>query len=140
MTKFEDLSVREMIYRRTHKYAVTLGRKLYKAANLDLAYGEKESLEPVEGLAEANLVSSRLPNGMHAPVIDLDGPHNLVPSSTQGHSHLYLDTPMTWRRYKLLLRALWKAGVIEEGFYRNSVRRGFSSVRPPGVFKDDHLW
>lgn len=124
-----------MIYRRTHKYAVTLGRKLYQAANLDLAYGERESLKPVESLGEANLVSSRLPNGMHAPVLDLDGPHSLVPSSTPGHSHLYLDTPMTWRRYKTLLRALWKAGVIEEGFYRNSVRRGFTSVRPPGVYK-----
>lgn len=136
MTDFADLTVREMIYRRSQKYVVTLGRKLYRAANLDLAYGEKETVVPTEMLSEANLVSSLLPNKMHAPVIDLDGPHNLVPSSTPGHGHLYLDTPMTWRRYKTLLRALWKAGVIEEGFYRNSVRRGFSSVRPPGVYKN----
>lgn len=72
---------------------------------------------------------------LHAPVIDLDRPHRYVASSTPGHGHLYLDTPMTWDQYVDILKALAAAGVIEDGFYENTLRRGAGFVRRPGVAK-----
>jgi hypothetical protein len=86
-------------------------------------------------IKRANLISSELGDGKHAPCIDLDVPHQVVPSTTPGHGHLYIDVPMSWRRYKRLLRALYKAGVIEKGYYTASVDRKASYVRKPGHYK-----
>lgn len=86
--------------------------------------------------ATANLVSSLLENGYHAPTLDIDIQTRLVPSTTPGHYHLYIDHPMTWRKYRKLLRALYKAGIIEEGFYNLSKQRKSTYVRKPGVLKE----
>lgn len=75
-------------------------------------------------------------HGWHAVVLDVDLPAALIPSSTEGHSHLFIDCPMSWRRYRHLLKALAKAGVIEPGYYRASRRFRMSMVRRPGVLKD----
>ena len=85
--------------------------------------------------ANADVVTSMLPDGRHAPVLDLDVPHRLVASTTEGHSHLYLDVPMSWRNYKKLLKALAKAGVIEHNYMAMSINRGHSAVRMPWVKK-----
>lgn len=81
----------------------------------------------------AELVSSHVKGqpGQHAPLIDLDFQAHLYPSRTPGHSHLWLDRPISWRKYKRLLRALYRAGVIERGFYVMSVKRGASFLRVP---------
>jgi hypothetical protein len=81
---------------------------------------------------EHNVVTSSLGIAdRHAPVLDLDIPHELVPSATPGHSHLYLDVAMTWEQYKKLLRVLADVGIIEHGYYRASVAKGFSAARLP---------
>jgi hypothetical protein len=85
--------------------------------------------------AEAQLTSSLLRDGQHAPALDLDFPCRLVPSSTPGHFHLYIDKPMSWRKYKKLMKALVKAGLLEKGYYRASVAREGSDLRMPGVSK-----
>lgn len=85
--------------------------------------------------ADANLVSSECENHMHMPVLDLDFPCELVPSSTEGHYHLYMDLPMPWATYRELLRALFLAGVIEEGCYLASIERKATMVRKKGVYK-----
>lgn len=85
---------------------------------------------------DANLVSSKLrDSNLHAPVLDIDFWSVLLPSSTEGHYHLYLDKPMTWRTYRRLLRALAKAGVIERGYYKAAKARRATFVRKPGVVK-----
>ena len=56
-------------------------------------------------------------------------------SSTAGHHHLYLETPMLWRRYVALLKALGAAGLIEHGFVGASRARGYTSLRRPGLHK-----
>ena len=60
----------------------------------------KDDREPTVDLDQANVVSS-LQSGtepgsraQHYPVLDLDLPAVLVPSSTPGHSHLYIDLPI----------------------------------------------
>lgn len=90
---------------------------------------------------DANLIGSLIDHDsgaeLHLPVIDLDFPARLIPSSTNGHFHLYLDgmKPLTWDAYRRLLHALTEAGVIEPRYYFHCIRRGQSLVRKPGVFK-----
>ena len=73
---------------------------------------------------------------MHRPVLDIDFPAALVPSTTPGHFHLYLDRLMSWRMYEQLLEALADAGIIERGYATASTERGYSSVRLPWVSKE----
>lgn len=86
--------------------------------------------------SKAKLVSSLCRDGLHAPVLDIDFPAQLVPSSTEGHFHLYLDKKMDWKSYKKLLKALYKAGIIEKEYYKAMKRRGSTMVRLPGVAKE----
>lgn len=86
---------------------------------------------------EANLVSSLLEDGRHAPALDLDVPARLVPSSTEGHAHLYIDVPMTWEQYQAVLRVLGDVGILESGFVAASLAREASMLRKPGVKKED---
>lgn len=85
----------------------------------------------------ANLVSSQIvdENDKHTVMLDIDLPAYLIPSSTEGHYHLYIDTPMPWRKYKRLLKELARAGIIETGYYKASVRRKHTALRMRGVKK-----
>ena len=76
------------------------------------------------------------PDDMHSPVLDIDVPHYLIPSSTEGHSHLYIDVPMPWDKYVKLLEVLADCGIIEPGYLRASLARGFTAVRLPHIKKD----
>ncbi len=81
---------------------------------------------------DANLIGSLTTNGTHAPVLDIDYPARLIPSSTPGHYHLYLDREIPWGRYQLVLWVLSLAGLIEPGFFRAAIARGmtFARIRP----------
>lgn len=91
---------------------------------------------PVVAVADgANVVSSLLTNGMHAPAIDLDVPVILLPSSTPGHFHLYIDHELDWADYQRLLGVLHDVGLVEDGFWRSALRRGTTLLRLPHVSK-----
>lgn len=106
---------------------------------------EKKTI-PADNELEANLIGSKIHQSglehdyempqLHAPVLDIDFPARLLPSSTDEHYHLYLDKPMTWWRYKRLLKALYKAGIIEKGYWKGSLKQKQSLVRKPGVYKN----
>lgn len=93
---------------------------------------ERRQVDPVE----ANLIASRCADGRHMPVIDLDVPHYVIPSTTPGHGHLYIDVKTSWPRYIVLLLSLRLCGVIEKGHLWWSVKRGATFVRKPGVLKE----
>lgn len=82
-----------------------------------------------------NLVSSRTDDGKQMPILDLDFPHKIIPSTHDGHSHLYLDVPISRLRWTVLMCALYYAGVIEMGFFVWSIRRGGNFVRSPYIPK-----
>lgn len=82
-----------------------------------------------------NLVSSRVYDGTHLPIVDLDFPHEYVPSSTPGHAHLYLDVPVQPWRWRALMVGLYLGGVIEWGYLLWSLRRGANFVRAPHIVK-----
>lgn len=60
---------------------------------------------------------------------------NIVPSTTMGHHHLYLDRALSWERYVELLEALADAEIIERPFLEMSRHRRMTLLRKPGVRK-----
>lgn len=73
----------------------------------------------------------------HAVLLDLDIPAYLIPSSTPGHSHLYIDTAVPGENYFKLLDALADCGIIEQGYAHASKKKGATYLRLPWVKKGD---
>lgn len=72
----------------------------------------------------------RNPLRMHAPAIDIDGIEvHVVPSSTTGNYHLFIDKAMPAEHYFELLDVLAKVGIVEPGYVNASRTRGYSSLR-----------
>lgn len=89
---------------------------------------------------DATLIGSRLmdaPVALHLPVIDIDFEARLLPSTTEGHYHLYLDgmRPLLWEEYCDLLCTLAETGVISERYVDHCLDRGQSLVRAPWTKK-----
>jgi hypothetical protein len=105
-----------------------------------IKYRMDEDREPRLGPMDPrprNLTSSYLHGSkLHAPILDLDGEHIYVESTTEGHAHLYLPPMPRWRMF-LMLWGLRVAGVIEQGNFWWSLRRGGTFVRLPGVPKPE---
>lgn len=89
------------------------------------------------GAISPNLISSLTGEGKHRPIIDLDGPHSYRSSSSEGHAHLYLDTPISWWRWAILMWALRLARVLNTGGFWWTIRRGQNFVRIPGETKTE---
>lgn len=99
-----------------------------------------ETRTPVDDPNAANVVSSNygtVHSTMHRPVLDIDFPAALVPSSTPGHFHLYLDKPLPWEQYKRVLQVLGDVGILEPGYVNVSVERRHTAVRVPWIRKGD---
>lgn len=77
----------------------------------------------------------------HMLALDLDVPAWLVPSSTYGHGHLYVDLTLAnhggvpAEDLFEFLRAAAKIGLLEEGYVNACIERGMTSVRAPWVRK-----
>lgn len=84
----------------------------------------------------ANLITSELTNGLHAPAIDLDKMAvRLVESRTKDgkHWHLLIDKEMPWEDYVELLEVMVKIGLVEPGYLKASKARGYTALRFPHV-------
>lgn len=114
---------------------------------------------PVRNLAKANLISSYVKDspGLHAPVLDIDtgtpsgamsavrdwyfaefhrtlglDAFAVVPSTTAGHFHLYVNIAVSWECYEHLLDRLVDLKILESGYAGASKARGATYVRKPG--------
>jgi hypothetical protein len=88
----------------------------------------------------ANLIGSRVYIGgeeYHIPMIDLDIDSARTESSTPGHSHLWLDKPLTKQQYQKLLNVLHELGIIQTGILNQFDRDGQTCLRVPWVKKGD---
>lgn len=108
--------------------------QVLSAVELDNPYDGERVLNVEAGAA--NVITSLITGSdLHKPVIDLDLAAKLVPSSTPGHFHLFIDREMPWETYVELLEALVKAGLVEPGYVDASRERGYTAVRLPWVRK-----
>lgn len=118
-------------FARTHR----LARIPEAASGHDDEY-EGTQHDEADSIQDAHVITSHDPvTGMHRPILDIDLPAALIPSSTPGHYHLYIDKPMEWDRYEDLLDALSAVGIIEEGYASASCDREYTSVRLPWIKK-----
>lgn len=133
-----------------HVIPSELSHATYRVPALDRPYGVMSEERQRTRIEDSHIVSSEVldssmghlpncstcpPTGKHSVMLDIDIPAKLIPSSTEGHSHLYIDKEMSWREYRKLLRALMKAGIIEKGYYEVSVKRKATHLRLPWVKK-----
>jgi len=101
-------------------------------------YDADDSRYFTDKIEQANLITSLVAGTtppQHKVVIDLDLPAKLIPSTTEGHFHLYIDKAMEEGEYMNLLQALENAGIIEPGYMRAAERRRYTAVRLPWVPK-----
>ncbi|GGN40254.1 hypothetical protein FHR83_007076 [Actinoplanes campanulatus] len=127
-------------------FQAPLAGQLYGRVDFNHNTGEEYSRPTTEGvtLDDANVMTSKVAldpaveaavGPLHKPVLDIDLPVQVIPSSTEGHNHLIIDKPMTWEKYQRLLDALADCGVIESGYRNASIARGYTAVRLPWVKK-----
>lgn len=112
-------------------------RLLYKA---DLASNSEGGFMPHRELVtnlDANVISSEAEDGRHYPVLDIDFPIYVIPSSTPGNFHLYIEKGLSWDQYSKLLIALADAGIIQEGYLGACLERRATYVRLPWVTKTE---
>lgn len=94
-----------------------------------LKYRQYADRHPAE--LDANVVSSNVyaNRRRQLPIVDLDFPHEYVPSTNEGHAHLYLNVEIPYWRWVILNWGLYMGGVIEKGYFIWSLRRGGNFVR-----------
>ena len=112
-------------------------RKTYKVEQLGVDWDPENDNEA--GYREevdydkANLVGSKtdLEEDGHLPVIDMDMPAHLEPSTTPGHFHLYVNKVVPWDKYVNLLNAMRDAGLVSESTLRCPLSAGRLSFASP---------
>jgi len=104
---------------------------------------------PVDDINEAQVISSQRRESVkvddffgdefrHDVVLDIDLPAILIPSSTEGNSHLIVRLPNGGAEtlaYERFLHAAADIGLIEQGYADVSCKRGRTDVRLPWVRK-----
>ena len=99
---------------------------------------------PLVNLRDANIVTSEYDEGddypgairQHMPVLDVDIPVQLVPSTNVGHYHLYFGIAVAEEKYWAMLDAMTDAGVVQAAWVDASKNRGYSAVRLPWIKKE----
>jgi len=116
-------------------YEVTQWAGEDSSGDLDVT---RETRHKVSDPRAADVISSKITGtrDLHTLMIDLDVPAKVVPSTTEGHSHLYIDVPMEFRHVVEILTALSEAGVVEPGYRGVSIDRGETFLRLPWVRKE----
>ena len=109
-------------------------------------YSGEVEVVPADRLEEAEVVTSYTgelkrdifgnTQTKHRPILDIDIPMHIIPSTTEGHGHLYIDKELTWWEYKRLLEVLADCGIIERGYLNVSIAREHTAVRLPWIKKE----
>jgi hypothetical protein len=143
----QDKLERERTLGKSFKWEKLLGPELAKATKKILqknkskdAYDEgfyTKIPDEAAGISDAELIASLNADGKHRPLLDIDFPAAVIPSSTEGHCHLYIDKELEWKDYKKLLNVLADLGIIEHGYRGASLARGYSALRLPWIKKKD---
>jgi hypothetical protein len=94
--------------------------------------------EPAENFETANLISSKIKGTKkHKVILDLDFDAALIPSSTPGHSHLYLDIDLTEDQMEKLVGVLHEVGIIAQGNVNQWDRFKALFLRLPWIKKSE---
>ena len=105
-------------------------------------FESEESRSRLPGWDGANLIYSKWQHDArpdaeadHMPMFDIDLEMRVVPSSTPGKGHLYINKPMPWAKVEALLAALVEAGIVHRNYLKHSQARGYTCLRPAFISK-----
>lgn len=113
------------------------GQELKIVPGIDEGYVPYTEYTSTTDPGQATIITSQVAGKprRHKVILDVDIPAQLIPSTTPGHFHLYIDHELDEDVYFRLLDALADAGVIEDGYRGASQARGFTAARLPWVPK-----
>lgn len=96
---------------------------------------DERVVKDVDYLDQANAISSEYGSsfwkGKHMLFLDLDIAHVYVPSTTEGHGHLIVQTMLSQEAMQECLDVLAKHGVVQEGFAKAAAHRKSAWLRVP---------
>lgn len=95
--------------------------------------------DPVFGHAYPNAITSKIEAAnYHLPLFDVDrvGWH-VLRSRTDGHSHIYVEQPITWEQYSTVIRALLEANLIDPRWAEATLRQGCATLRLPWMLDEE---
>lgn len=93
--------------------------------------------DAVANLHDANLITSRVQDSdKHKIILDIDFPVKVIQSTTPGHYHLYIDKEIEFYALEDLLITMSAVGIVEHGYARASIQRGYTAVRLPWIKKE----
>jgi hypothetical protein len=126
----------------TEKHLPMHGTVLKIIPGIDEGYVPDSDVVDTRNIEEATVISSKVrdygsPTDKHKVILDIDLRARLIPSSTPGHFHLYIDKEISWDRYIVLMHALSDAGIVEPGYVGASIARGYTAARLPWVKKGE---
>lgn len=97
-------------------------------------YKQELTSVPIE---DALLVSSKTDDG-HYVILDIDFPVEVLPSSTPGKHHVYIDKIISEEHMEKLLKVMVEVGLVNEGIYDLQWRSSKEvSLRLPWVIKGE---
>lgn len=92
--------------------------------------------EPHKALLLSSLRVSPFGSERYSLMLDLDVAARLVPSSTEGHHHLFIDVDLSRAEHDQVMRALAAAGVIQPGYAQSALSTKYgATLRLPWVRK-----
>lgn len=110
-------------------------------SNNPQAFEQSAKDKKLASIADANLVSSRavVRNGKayHYPLLDIDFPVERIPSSHEGHYHLYFNKLLTWEDYHKVLTVLAEVGIIQQGVLKAAEISEETCLRLPWIKKPE---
>lgn len=111
------------------------GQVMLKDVEFD-SYSNMSHLSYTTDVAEAEVITSQIEGSdKHKLIVDIDLPAYIVPSSTPGHGHLYVDKELEWRDLLSVLYALADAGIVERRYAEACEDQGMTCVRAPWIKK-----
>lgn len=96
--------------------------------------GPEKAVEDFD-LAPALSSKRKHASNAHLVMLDIDVPAALVPSSTPGNHHLYIDVKLSHEQYTKLVNVLEECGIIQPGIKMGFEARGGTTLRMPWVRK-----
>lgn len=110
---------------------------LYKNVDWGKEEYDDSTREMTDDIEEAEIVTSMCQDedAKHIVALDIDFPVYVVPSTTPGHNHLYIEKKLTKIQLTTLLQTLAEVGIIEEGYRDSSIKRGYTCLRLPWIKK-----
>jgi hypothetical protein len=116
-------------------YAITSAPAEVAGEYLDDVDLEVDSPDSADAAVWSSLIAHG-PDGMHSVMLDIDHRAAVIPTSTPGHHHLYIDVAVPWDKYLRLMEVMADCGLVEPGYVEASRQRGASYLRLPWISKE----